>query len=164
MTTEFKCPRCNEKNIASQKRCGACGFVFDRLNYCSNKSAKKEVIKFHKSNYFMTREWPYDVSKKKALLLCGFLGIFGAHNFYLGRFFKASLVLFGLISAIVMLLLPYGSMAYNIVSYFGTIPGATVLIFWVLDFINIFLERYKIPVSIDKKLYELKKGIIESNG
>ena len=159
-----KCPRCNEKNLASQKKCGACGFVFDRLNYCSNKSAKKEVIKFHRTNYFMTKEWPEDASKKKALLFCGLLGILGANNFYLGRFFKASFVLFGFICAVLLVLLPYGSTMYSTISFFGAIPGAAVLFFWVFDFINIFLERYKIPVSINKKLYELKKGIIQNNG
>ena len=159
-----KCPRCNEKNLASQKKCGACGFVFERLNYCSNKSAKKEVIKFHKNNYFMCKEWPEDVSKKKALLLCGFLGMLGAHNFYLGRFFKAAFVLFGIICAALMVILPYGSTSYNIISYIGTLPGALVLFFWVFDFINIFLERYRIPVSINKQLYDLKKGIISEDG
>ena len=151
-----KCPRCGEKNLASQKKCAFCGLIFERLNYCSNKSARKEVIKLRKRNYIMTKEWPADASKKVAMLLCGFLGIFGAHNFYLGRFYKGLTVLFGFICSVVLLLIPYKSLAYNIIWYISLIPAACVLFFWVLDFIKIFLERYKIPVSIDERLYALK--------
>lgn len=158
-----KCPRCNEKYLIGQKKCQFCGLVFDRLNYVSNKSARMEVIKLHKKNYVMTKDWPADASKKVALFLCLFLGITGAHNFYLGRFYKGLTVLFGFISAIVLLLIPYNSLAYNILWYISIIPTACVLIFWVLDFIKIFLERYKIPVSIDKKLYEVKNNIINED-
>ena len=155
-----KCPRCHEKYLISQKKCQFCGLIFDRLNYVSNKSARKEVIKCHRRNYIMTDEWPADTSKKTALLLCAFLGFTGAHNFYLGRFYKGLTVLFGLICSIVLLLIPYKSLAYEIIWYVSLLPAASVLILWVLDFIRIFLERYKIPVSIDEKLYSLKNEII----
>lgn len=155
-----KCPRCHEKYLISQKKCQFCGLVFDRLNYVSNKSARKEVIKLHRRNYIMTDEWPADASKKTALLLCAFLGFTGAHNFYLGRFYKGLTVLFGLICSMVLLLIPYKSLAYEIIWYISLLPAASVLILWVLDFIRIFLERYKIPVSIDEKLYSLKSEII----
>ena len=92
-----KCPRCKEKVLAHQKTCPFCGLIFDRLNDVSNKAAHKEVLKLRKRNYIMMSDWPADVSKKKALLLCGFLGLFGAHNIYLGRFYKAFFVLFGVI-------------------------------------------------------------------
>ena len=155
-----KCPRCGEKNLSSQKKCAFCGLVFERLKYCSNKSARKEVIKFRKRNYIMTKDWPDDASKKVALLLCGFLGLFGAHNFYLGRFYKGITVLFGFICSVILLFLPYKSLAYNIIWYISLLPAASVLILWVMDFIRIFLERYKIPVSIDEKLYSLKNEIV----
>ena len=160
-----KCPRCGEKNLSSQKKCAFCGLVFERLKYCSNKSARKEVIKFRKRNYIMTKEWPDDASKKVALLLCGFLGLFGAHNFYLGRFYKGITVLFGFICSVILLFLPYKSLAYNIIWYISLLPAACVLIFWAMDFIKIFLERYKIPISIDKKLYDLKNQtvVVEDN-
>lgn len=158
-----KCPRCNEKYLVSQKKCQFCGLVFDRLNYVSNKSARKEVIMLHKRNYIKTADWPADASKKVALFLCAFLGFTGAHNFYLGRFYKGITVLFGLICSVVLLLLPYKSLAYQIIWYISLLPAASVLILWVLDFVKIFLERYKIPVSINEKLYSLKSEIIVEN-
>ena len=35
-----------------------------------------------------------DKSKKKALLLCLFLGLFGAHNFYVGKYFRGIVFFF----------------------------------------------------------------------
>ena len=159
-TSIKKCPRCHEKLLVNQKKCPFCGLVFERLNYVSNKSARKEVIKFHKKNYLMVKEWPSDVSKKTALLLCAFLGMFGAHNFYLGRFYKGLTMLVGMLCATALVFVDYASVWHNIIFYIGFIPMACVLVFWVLDFFKIFLERYKIPVSIDSKLYEIKKNII----
>lgn len=155
-----KCPRCKEKVLAHQKKCPFCGLVFERLNYVSNKSAHKEVIKMKRRNYIMVNDWPADVSKKTALLLCGFLGIVGAHNFYLGRFYKAITVLFGVVCSTILLFLDYGSLWHNIIFYISLVPAALVYVFWVLDFVKIFLEKYKIPVSIDNKLMEIKNEII----
>ena len=134
--------------------------VFERLNYCSNKSAHKEVIRLRKRNYIMTKEWPSDANKKTALVLCFFFGLFGAHNFYLGRFFKAMTVLFGTVCSMILLFLPYGTVAYNVIRYISVLPAASVLVFWVLDFVKIFLETYKIPVSIDEKLYAMKDQVV----
>lgn len=157
-----RCPRCNEKVLVHQKKCPFCGLVFERLKYVSNKSARKEVIKLHRKNYLMVKEWPEDASKKKALLLCGFLGFAGAHNFYLGRYYKAMIVLFGLLSALALVFIEYNSLAHKILYYISAIPSLCVLFFWVVDFIKIFLERYKIPVSIDKNLYKIKEEILEN--
>lgn len=162
-----KCPRCKIKCLISEKKCHECGLVFERLNYTSNKSAKKNLLKGRRSEVIMVSEWPYDAKKSTALLLCGFLGFTGAHNFYLGRFWKASIMLLGLLLAITTVLLSeyglYGTPIYNIIRYIAIFPGASVLIFWILDFISIFLERYKVPVSIDEKFYNLKPDIKMEN-
>lgn len=154
-----KCPRCHEKLLVHQKKCPFCGLVFDRLKYVSNKAAHKNVIKFKRSNYLMVKDWPSDVSKKTALLLCAFLGLFGAHNFYLGRFYKGLIVLFGMISAVALIFIDYASVWHQVLYYISAIPILCVLVFWVLDFVRIFLERYKIPVSIDEKLYNSKDEV-----
>ncbi len=156
-----KCERCGEKVLVHQKKCPFCGLVFERLKYVSNKSARKEVIKLHRKNYIMVKEWPADASKKTALFLCGFLGFVGAHNFYLGRYYKAMIVLFGFLSALALVFIDYASVLHTVLYYVSAIPSLCVLLFWVLDFVKIFLERYKIPVSIDKNLYNLKKEVIE---
>lgn len=159
-----KCPRCKTKSFVNVSKCPDCGLIFERLNYVSNKSAKKNLLKGKRNEVIMVTDWPADAKKSTALLLCGFLGFTGAHNFYLGKFFKASFVLLGLILATVLVFLSdygfYGSTIYSVIRYIAILPGSSVLILWFSDFISIFLERYKIPVSIDKNLYNIKEQII----
>jgi TM2 domain-containing membrane protein YozV len=161
-----KCPRCKTKCFINEKKCHECGLIFERLNYTSNKTAKKNILHGRKDETIMVTEWPFDAKKSTSLWLCGFLGFTGAHNFYLGRFWKASIMLLGLVLAITTVLLSdfglYGTTLYNTIRYIAIIPGASVLIFWILDFINIFFEKYKIPVSIDENLYNLKPEVIKN--
>lgn len=160
-----KCPRCHEKCFAHEPKCHECGLVFDRLNYVSNKTARKKLIKCDRKDIIMTNDWPYDAKKSTALLLCGFLGFTGAHNFYVGRFFKAFLSLIGFLLTAVLLTLSecglYGTLAYDYVRYITILPGASVLIFWIWDFLSIFFEKYKIPVTIDDNLMQLRETIVE---
>lgn len=89
----------------------------------------------------------------------------GAHNFYLGRFLKGAVSLFGFILSLVMVILTdviYGSTVWTYLYLLVVIPGSCVLIFWVSDFFSIFFERYKIPVAIDENLIKLKETIIEN--
>lgn len=159
-----RCPRCKEKCFVHEKSCHECGLIFERLNYVSNKSAKKNLLRFNKKDVIMTADWPYDAKKLTALLLSGFLGFSGAHNFYLGRFFKGLFVLVGLLLSLTGVLLTefgyFDTTVFNVIRYLAIIPGSSVLIFWVSDFFSIFLERYKIPVSIDESLYEIKDNVI----
>ena len=97
-----KCPRCKEKCLAHAKTCHECGLIFERLNYTSNKTAKKLILKGKYKDTIKTADWPYDAKKSTALLLCGFLGFTGAHNFYLGRFLKGAIALFGIILSVIM--------------------------------------------------------------
>lgn len=160
-----KCPRCGEKCFSHEKSCHECGLIFERLNYTSNKTAKKLILKGNRRDTIRTNDWPYDAKKTTALLLCGFLGFTGAHNFYLGRFFKGAVSLFGLILSLVMVILTdtlYGTNVWTYLYLLVIIPGSCVLIFWVSDFFAIFFERYKIPVAIDENLLKLKETIIEN--
>lgn len=154
-----KCPRCKTKCLIHSKKCQDCGLIFERLNYTSNKVAKKNLLKGRKNEVVMTNDWPLDAKKSTALLLSGFLGFTGAHNFYLGRFFRASFVFLGLLLALAMVFLSeyglYETRLYETVRIVALVPGSSVLFLWFADFISIFLEKYKIPVSIDEKLYTI---------
>lgn len=158
-----KCPRCKERCFQHEKSCHECGLVFERLNYTSNKSAKKLILKGNYKDTIKTADWPPDAKKSTALLLCLFLGYTGAHNFYLGRFIKAGVSLFGFVLAIVMVILTdyiYGSNLWYILRIIAIIPGTCVLIFWFSDLIAIIFERYKIPVAINEGLYSLKAVVL----
>lgn len=150
-----KCPRCGEKCLFASPKCPECGLVFSRLNFVTNKAGKKCVLKRQKDKLLYMTSWPSDVSRLKAILLCGFLGLFGAHNFYLGRYIKAIFsLIFVSITVVFASMTAYPDFYYIFIQIFA-IPGAFPLIFWVLDFINICIGKYKIPVSIPDKIEEL---------
>ena len=146
-----RCPRCDTKNEFSAYRCCDCGLIFSRVEDGSNKLAK-EFILAHKSEYTVkARQFPKDVSKKKFLILCGLLGMFGVHNFYVGRYIKAVYML--VCGLVAMIFTAIGSIIPNleyIMSYLSIFIGFDAL-FWIWDFIDGCFNRYKIPVAVDFK-------------
>lgn len=144
-----RCPRCDTRNNYHENRCSCCGLIFSRVENGSNLIAKGLILAGKKDETVKARMFPKDVSKKKFLLLCGFLGIFGAHNFYVGRYKKA---IFGLICGILSVLcatigglLPF----YDTLMSFISVPIGFDVIFWAWDFIDGCFNRYKIPVAVD---------------
>lgn len=151
----IKCPRCGEVCFKTQKKCSDCGLIFERLNYVTNRAGKIAVVRREKEKILRVTNWPTDVKKSKALLLCGFFGIFGVHNFYLGRYVK------GFFSLIVTLVACVCLMLENVIDYsvfyssFFFLPTGIMVIFWWSDFVLIALNKYKIPVAIDTKMFHL---------
>ena len=76
-----KCPRCGEKCLFASPKCPECGLVFSRLNFVTNKAGKKCVLKRQKDKLLYMTSWPSDVSRLKAILLCGFLGLLALITF-----------------------------------------------------------------------------------
>lgn len=123
------------------------------------------ILKGNYKDTIKTSDWPADAKKTTATLLCLFLGYTGAHNFYLGKFIKAGISLFGFVLAVVMVILTdyiYGTTTWNILWLISIIPGTCVLLFWFSDLISIIFERYKIPVAIDENLYKLKNSVLNT--
>ena len=153
----MKCPRCGEENFKTQKKCSDCGLVFDRLNYVSNRARKIAVVRREKENILRVTKWPKDAKKSKALPLCGFLGLVGAHNFYLGRYVK------GFFSLIVTLVACVCIMLENVIDYasfyesFFFLPTGIMFLMWWVDFILIASNKYKIPVALDYEYPEENK-------
>ena len=150
------CPRCKEKNFKNQKKCSECGLVFEKLNYVTNRAGKIAVVKREKEKVLNVTNWPSDVKKHKALLLCGFLGFLGIHNFYLGRYLKGAFSLFVTLVASVCILLENYIDYSKFYETFFFLPTAIMFIFWWLDFILILINKYKIPVSIDYEYFGIK--------
>ena len=146
------CPKCYGKCKKEQKRCYNCGFDLTLLEGATNKEAKRARKTIYKDDIMMIKGIPPDVSKKKLSLFAIFLGLFGVHNFYVGRLWRG---LFMCISTSVTILLSTlvstlgiidAANVYYIAFQFWLIfQGITVLL-WVYDIIMIFLERWKIPV------------------
>ena len=82
------CPKCYSSVHKDKCRCDYCGFNLNELNNASNKEAKKALKSVYKDDVLYTSKLPADVSKKKLLLFAIFLGVFGVHNFYVGKIWK----------------------------------------------------------------------------
>lgn len=144
-----RCPRCGTKNNYAEFRCSACGLIFSRVENGSNQLAKGLILAGQKDQTVKMVGYPKDVKKSKFLLLCGFLGLFGAHNFYVGRYAKA---IFQLVMGIISVILTVFSgmfEAYSFIMSFIFIPAGINVFMLFFDFFDGVFNRYKIPVAVD---------------
>lgn len=143
-----RCPRCGTKNDYSNVRCSECGLIFSRVENGSNKLAKQLILSGQKNLVIKAPRFPKDVSKKTFLLLCGFLGFFGAHNFYVGRYVKAVYQIFvGVFSVLATFFA--GVPFIDFLMSFMYIPVAISAFMWIFDFVDGLLNKYRIPVAVD---------------
>jgi TM2 domain-containing membrane protein YozV len=148
------CPKCYGKIDKEKNRCDYCGFNLNELNNASNKEAKKALKGIYKDDVIYTSKLPADVSKKKLLLYAIFLGMFGAHHFYVGKFWQGFCM--ALITCVTLILGTFlyvtGSITDNIIQYafeFSTAFQGGVLIYWISNIIGIIFNKYKVPVYKD---------------
>lgn len=88
----MKCPNCGAPRSVEAECCPYCKAQFDKvppekqevhIHYHQEKHAEPEVRVEH---IYTPVEKRSSRSRLAALLLCFFLGLLGAHKFYLGRF------------------------------------------------------------------------------
>ena len=141
-----KCPRCHQKCLLNQKTCTGCGLIFSRLEQATNYQAKKQFFKKDKS-VVMVKKLPKDVKKWKLILYCFFLGLFGAHNFYVGRYYRATYMLVIGVASFILASGEYSQFYETFMSYFFIFP-ALLAVFWMFDFFNIVFNTFKVPVAL----------------
>ena len=64
-----KCPRCGNHCLPNQAKCEECGLIFARMEFASNKAAKKKLLKFDNDFVIYTNQYPADVSYWKIFFL-----------------------------------------------------------------------------------------------
>ena len=142
------CPKCYGRVNKNTQRCDFCGMRMKEIDGATNKEAKVALKGIYKDDVLMTKNLPQDVNKKKLLLLSIFFGIFGVHNFYVGRKWRA---IYQLVSLVLM------TLAYVMeIVIIGTINGkyswpfqilmGMALVIWLADIMAISMNRYKVPV------------------
>lgn len=145
-----KCPRCGAK-VISPKFCVNCELVFDRLKYASNKEAKKN-LKLHNKDYVIyTNIFPSDLSRKKTMLYCIFLGFFGAHNFYVGKIFRGIYNLIAMIIAIIAVVIPTSAFnaVYDTALSICTPFISISLLLWLIDLMALISNKFRVPISLN---------------
>ena len=122
-----------------------------QLEDASNKEAKKAKHTIYKDDILYTTNIPYDISKKKLLLLVIFLGLFGAHDFYVGKFWQGLYQCVVVSISFILLTIQFvmNTITQNWVQIaldcFAVFAGFAMII-WIVDIVKVGLERFKIPV------------------
>lgn len=146
-----ECPRCDMRNLITAEECSECGLVFSRMQFATNKDAKKKLKRKDKEFIIMTSTLPSDVSFMKLLLWCIFGGLVGAHSFYVGRYWKGILPC---LSTIILIFFTIFNEPLNIAmgeQPFGALSICVgfIMIMWPIDIVLILMKKFKVPVAID---------------
>ncbi len=145
------CPRCGMRSLKGTESCPDCGLVFSRLELATNKDAKKKILQRDKDFVIYTSSLPQDVKFIKLLLMAIFLGIFGGHCFYVGRYWRGGMFLVnGLVLLCCTIFNDYlikidGG---KLIATLATI-GGLILCVWAYDIVMIVLKKFKVPVTIN---------------
>ncbi len=143
-----KCPRCGEKCLISQECCHECNLIFSRLEFASNKAAKKKLLRFDRDFVIYTNQFPKDMKYWKLLLMTIFTGIFGGHYYYCGKFIKGGLMtasfiylLFCTIFNAQVIALPLGEYMF--------LPIGVAALAWIVSLSFLLSRKFKVPVIVD---------------
>lgn len=143
------CPKCYGGMKKKDGICLHCGFKLSEFDGATNEKVKIARKSGKKEDILYTSSLPIDITKKRLVLYCIFLGIIGGHNYYVGKFTKAIYMTCTTIFTILMAILIANKIAVEFTNYFGTffslLQGITILI-WLYDLICILANKFKVPV------------------
>ena len=143
------CPKCYGGMSKKTGMCMHCGFRLQDFDGATNEKARIARKEGKKEDILYTSTLPIDVSKKALLLYAIFLGLFGAHNYYVGKFGKAIYMTVTCVFYILFQILKACNVGTSFVNYFFTfvavLQGVTIVL-WILDLIYIIINKFKVPV------------------
>jgi len=145
------CPRCGLKSLTGTESCPECGLVFSRLNVATNKDAKRKIRRGDRDFIIMTNNLPSDVNYYKLLAVTLFFGVFGGHCFYVGRYWRGSLLLTNFLALLMFVIFNEKLITIDggrLIAALSTIGGLIMLV-WVVDVVWVFIKKFKVPIAID---------------
>ena len=148
-----KCPRCQLTMPEQTEVCPDCNLSFDRLSIATNKDAKSKILRGERDYIIRTTTLPSDVVWYKLLLMTLFLGFFGGHNFYVGRYLKGFIYLaISLLSIFCVIFNTQILAVWNgtLMEILGVIIGLYVIV-WFIDIWLVAFKKFKVPIAIDLK-------------
>ena len=146
-----ECPRCGMRNLISADECIECKLVFSRMQFATNRDAKRKLKRGDREFIIMSNDLPSDVSFLKLLLACIFGGLFGVHSFRVGRYVRG---IFPLISTSALILFTIFNEPMILAmgeSGFGALSTCVgfFMMMWPIDIVLILMKKFKVPVAID---------------
>jgi len=156
-----RCPYCRTRIAKYTTTCEKCGITKDQIFYASNKQAKKIIKEKTGEKIFKTRHRPDDVMFTTMAIFTILFGLFGVHDFYVGRrirgWMQVSFIAIGFVVFMVTSihpLLPARNLFEDNGWVFPTDWLALIaVILWVVDAFAVVFGMYKYPV----RLAEAKK-------
>ena len=151
-----KCPRCQNKCLASQERCEECGLLFSRLEKASNRAAKKKLLHFDRDYIIYTNQYPKDISWLKLLLLTFFTGLVGGQYYYTGKYIKGGIMSAGFVYLIFATIFNAQIVATATeIAYFYA-PIGVYAFAWIVSLVYVAFKKYKVPVYVEENEVETK--------
>ena len=147
-----RCPRCNARMNEHAPSCIDCGLNFSKLDKATNLEAKRAFHMHEKERVVYVTKLPSDLRKAALLIWCAFVGLFGAHQFVIGKYFKGLFYAFFTLMANVLAILDVLGIAHT--NFFETVTHivylvwVVILVLWLTDLFNIIFNRFKVPVSL----------------
>lgn len=145
--------------VNGTSECPDCGLIFSRFEIATNKEAKAKKLRGDRTYIINTKKLPSDVNYWKLLLYSIFLGGFGGHCFYVGRYLRGSVLATNML-AVIMIVIFSDQIALvgdgGLLATLSTIIGIIELL-WFWDIFAIITKRFKVPVAIDLEGEMLKK-------
>ncbi len=155
-----KCPRCSNKCLIAQEQCDDCGLIFSRMEFATNKAAKKKLLHFDKDYVIYTCNLPKDVKWWKLLLYAFLLGLFGGHYYYVGKYIKGGLMSAGFVYLLFCTFFNgqiFSDPSMSDATTYLFIPIGIYAFAWIVSLVYVCCKKFKVPVYIDMNLERNEK-------
>lgn len=156
----MRCPTCGARMKKDAGICIKCGTKLEQIKKASHQAVAKARAEYEPEKVVLSSYFPSDLNYTKTLLFCIFLGLFGAHYFYVKRPIPgiiyavcwSAFLIFYIIAGILTVeqgeFVSFSSYGLQVLQFFISVAGALVVIFWVGDIIKLALKRFKVPVVL----------------
>lgn len=155
-----KCPRCGNKCLNAQERCDECDLLFSRLQYASNKEAKRKIRQFDTDYVIYTTQYPSDMSWIKLLLLAFFTGLVGGQYYYVGKYWKGGLMTSGFVYLVFMTIFN-AEIVNAVTTTLAYLPIGVYGMAWLVSLIYIGFKKFKVPVIVKLPETEVIEEVVE---
>lgn len=140
----MKCPKCYGKINKITKKCEECGFNVSVLIKGENKPVKEYKKQGRHDEIVNTKSMPVDLTKKKMLLWCIFLGFFGAHNYVVGKTARA--VVQTVLASLFVVYVLFNEILVHYFIVVGPVIGAICFLWFLFDLTSIIFNFFSYPV------------------
>lgn len=147
----MKCPICGCK-MKDEFMCPYCKITGKQVRNASNKEAKERIKKGDTKEIYSSSYLPRDVNNTRLLVAVLLGGIFGVHQFYVGKkktgFFYLFSFMLGFISYVLSDMVFKDVIFLKYVMNVGIMFSALIIFLWISDIFKVLFKSFSIPVVL----------------